>query len=176
MKYSIYGMPELTVNPLVRIDLEFSLGTMIDYVYWEPVAQAQINVDIMFDQQILYTGLIDQPIKLTKFFDDVSCKHLLEIKVSGFNDSLFKRINGKDHCVMVKMSNFGIEKVPADLLIQKHGQFYHTNGKVSTPSNYIGENGTIKFEFHSPVYQWLIDQGNDIVATVNYHLNNIQMI
>ena len=172
----MYQRPVVELTNYATVSVEFSAGSMIDYITWVPaseheqqygnnfqVAYNDLIVQILFDDKVVF----EQPVgnSVTTFtyqFKDSNELHLkqLKIKLTGIQDQHHRLINGiGDAAVMLRIHSIRLEGLNMRLAMEDYGQcvYNYNSEEKNIPSEYMGCDGYQLLEFTTPVYQWLID-------------------
>lgn len=59
---------------------------------------------------------------------------------------------------------FLVENIDITYYIEKHAQFHCDSGETKVGLTYFGECGSQEFEIRTPIYQWLLDNDEDMLA------------
>lgn len=147
-------------------------GTMIDQQAWIPQDKhnyfgslysepyRDMTVTIEFDDKVLFTGDLSQPVDFKYQFTDSDEKttHYFKICLSGLNDNhrcYIKDIG--DVAPMMQIDGIWIENLSMRLAMEDHGECKYENlSEMQAPSEYMGQNGYQKLEFSTPIYPWLL--------------------
>lgn len=168
MNYSEHGLPQVPSINYATICLTVQSGTMLNWEQWIPHQRASINLAVSLDSQLVYHAEIDSKITLAKSIDDQAQTHCLSLKFSGFTDDSIVIMDGVRYQPVIKIAEFWIEGVPANLMLQTHARFVNDTGEVEVGNDYVGNNGTLELEFATPIYQWLLAQGPAVASSTRY--------
>jgi hypothetical protein len=124
-----------------------------------------IVLDIKLDQQSLFHGVLDQEIKISHDLDDDNpARHVLSMTMSGktAQDTEINSDGAILQDVVVTMTDVTFDEINIDKLVHQHARYQHDfngSGPVVQDQFYgtMGCNGTVTFEFSSPVYIWLLE-------------------
>lgn len=124
-----------------------------------------IVLDVKLNQQSLFYGVLDKAIKISYDLDDNDPgQHVLSIVMSGKTAEDTKI--GADGSILqdavVTLSDVHFDEINIDKLLYQHARYQHDfngSGSVVQDQFYgtMGCNGTVTFEFSSPVYVWLLE-------------------
>lgn len=125
---------------------------------------ANLNVQVKIDQEVLFNGLITEPVQINYDCDDTDGEHELTIELSGktFADT---KLNDNGEIIedaVIKCSNFSIDNINADLLMSEQSTYTHDfNGTADKQSvrfyGTLGCNGIVRLSFPTPIYLWLLE-------------------
>ena len=128
-------------------------------------AAIAVGVEIWLDQQCLYkTDHLSAPQKITATVLDDEGSHRLTIVMFG-KDPSHTKIDADGNIlkdVMLTVSNFEIDGIDVNQVFQDRSSYTHDfNGSQPEISDvfhgFMGCNGTVKFEFTTPMYMWLLE-------------------
>ena len=125
-----------------------------------------LRLEIKFDNQIKFSKILSTDPEIIKFgFDDNSnSKHVMEIVLSGKQqhhtvlDSAGSIVSDR----IIKISNVSLDNIQlGQTFLNKNIYTHDFNGTAEKTQQQffgiMGCNGSIRFEFTSPVYLWLLE-------------------
>lgn len=127
---------------------------------------APIGVEVWFDDQKIID--IDQVTAIQnvkcEFNDDDDRRHFLKIVVKN-KTAAHTQVSESGEITsdsVLDIKNFMIDEIDSTLIIQQKAVYSHDFNGTGTPINdnffdTVGCNGTVTFEFSSPVYLWLLE-------------------
>lgn len=123
-----------------------------------------LTVSVVLNDAVVWKQLVDKTCNVEIFCDDSLPKNVLKLCLED-KQSSHTEINADGKIIKdstVKFSNFIIDEVEIDALVRKLSKYNHNfngNGPATTDAFYgeMGCNGTVEFEFTTPIYLWLLE-------------------
>jgi hypothetical protein len=118
-----------------------------------------IAVEIWFDEiKIFDQYLIAQERQIKHEYDDTSGKHKLQILLK--DKTLTVDHEDVELHPMVEISNVSLDGVNIDNLMHQLATYTHSEGSEQTHKFFgrMGCEGTVALKWHSPYYQWILEQ------------------
>lgn len=139
-------------------------GMMINNV-WSPNSQIDMKkwqLSVMLDNQCLTTITNrSTDVEFVGNFVDTSKtqQHQLEFTLQNAG-------NIENQLLQIKVL---IEDIDISLVLENQGCYIIDNGSTKSGGEFMGENGTQRLVFTTPIYKWLLDNKSDILD--NYYIN-----
>jgi hypothetical protein len=123
------------------------------------VLTAKFDGEIVFSQQ-----LTTQAVDVQHQFQDTAGAHVLELTLSGKlpQHTTLDSTGAIRSDQVIEISDVQLDDIDLGLVFWNHCRYQHNfNGTAAdTEENFYGVmgcNGTVRFEFVSPIYQWLLE-------------------
>ncbi len=124
-----------------------------------------LSIQVRFDgHQVLSQLLSENPVEVCHEFDDDTLSHCLEIQLTGKTDQ-HTVLDAQGNIVsdqVIQLDQFRLDDIELDQLVWQHATYQHNQNGHADLSQHgfygvMGCNGTVTFEFDSPVYLWLLE-------------------
>lgn len=129
-------------------------------------SEKPIGVEVWFDQQLVadYPQVTELKNIVCEFNDEIEQSHSVKIVVKN-KTSEHTTIGSNGEILadsLLEIKNFNLEAIDIDKIVQEKAAYNHDfNGSGDQVSALFygsaGCNGSIKFEFTSPAYLWLLE-------------------
>lgn len=120
---------------------------------------------VKFDDNTVWSQPLSQdPVQIQHEFEDLNAAHTLQLTLSG-KQPQHTELDAQGNIVsdrVVEISQVQLDDIELGLVFWNHSSYQHNFNGTSADTQekfygVMGCNGTVTFEFASPIYQWLLE-------------------
>jgi hypothetical protein len=125
----------------------------------------KLGVKIKLDGQVVYeTDHVKEVVEVEHKFNDNDGNHEFAIEMFG-KLSEHTKIDNNGNIIedaVITVKNISIDDLDISQIVQELGKYHHDYNGTKSPTvekfyNTMGCNGTVKLEFTTPIYIWLLE-------------------